>query len=203
MKIGVTQIILGDLSLADMIVSAVIMSAYAGLVFYALFLVVDAIVRIGMRTRSLRSLYMVRRHGDFVHQRIMTVFRLVLEIVWLLVALKLLHLLPIAWEFLKKVLWTKAQFGDVRTSGIDVKELSKLASFCTLTLDARYAIGDNFEDRDFIIELNGDISLRQAGVGVALTLVRHDIGLSAWQVDDGLRGARCTEAIVTVPVPIP
>jgi len=108
--------VLGDLSLADMIVSAVIMSAYAGLVFYALFLVVDAIVRIGMRTRSLRSLYMVRRHGDFVHQRIMTVFRLVLEIVWLLVALKLLHLLPIAWEFLKKVLWTKAQFGDVGIS---------------------------------------------------------------------------------------
>ncbi len=108
--------ILGDLSLADVIVSAVISAAYFALVLYAVFLVIDAVLRIGMGTRIARKLRMVRRHGDLVHLRIMTVLRVGFRILWLAAALHWLQLLPVLVEAGKRVLTAEARFGSIPIS---------------------------------------------------------------------------------------
>jgi len=108
--------VLGDLSLADVIVSAVISAAYFALVLYAIFMVIDAVLRIGMGTRFVRKLRMVRRQGDLVHLRIMTVLRVGFRILWIAAALHWLQLLPVIVETGKRVLTAEARFGSIPIS---------------------------------------------------------------------------------------
>ena len=108
--------IIGDLSLADVIVSAVISAAYFGLVLYSIYLVLDAVLRIGAGTHFARKLRMVRRHADLVHSRIMTVLRIVLRFIWLAAALYWLQILPVIVQALKRVLSAEAHFGSIPIS---------------------------------------------------------------------------------------
>jgi len=108
--------VLGDLSLADMIVSAVISSAYSALVFYAVYLVIEAVLKIGVDTRVARSMRMVRRHGELVTRRIMAVLRFGFKVLWLGASLHWLQLLPLVIETLGRILRAQASFGDISIS---------------------------------------------------------------------------------------
>jgi small-conductance mechanosensitive channel len=108
--------VLGNLSLADMIVSAVISSAYSALVLYALYIVVDAVLRLGIGTRFARKLRMVRRNGELIHQKTMMVLRFGLKVLWLGLALYWLQILPLATELVGRVLNAQARFGDIGVS---------------------------------------------------------------------------------------
>jgi potassium efflux system protein len=108
--------VLGGLSLTDAIVTAVISSAYGALVLYAIYLIIDAVLRIGMDTRIARMLRMVRRHADLIRRRITTVLQLGLGVLWAVLALHLLQILPAVIDILRSVLAAKAHFGDISLS---------------------------------------------------------------------------------------
>jgi small-conductance mechanosensitive channel len=99
-----------------MFVTAVISSAYSALVLYAIYLVIEAVLKIGADTRAARSLRMVRRHSDLINRRIMAVLRLGFKIVWLAASLYWLQLLTPAMEGLRRILSAKANFGDLSIS---------------------------------------------------------------------------------------
>jgi small-conductance mechanosensitive channel len=108
--------VLGNLSLADMIVSAVIASAYSALVLYAIYLVVDAVLRLGIGTRFARTLRMVRRNGDLIRRQFMMVLRFGLKVLWMALALYWLQILPVAVELVGRIVNAKARFGDISIS---------------------------------------------------------------------------------------
>ena len=108
--------IIGDLSLADVVVSAVISAAYFALVLYAIYLVIGGVLRIGMGTSFARKLRMVRRHGDLVHSRFMSVLRTGFRIFWAAAALYWLQLLPVLVETIRGILTARARFGDITVS---------------------------------------------------------------------------------------
>ena len=108
--------VLGNLSLTDMIVSALISSAYSALVLYAIYLVVDAVLRLGIGTRFARTLRMVRRNGELIRRQIMMVLRFGLKVLWLAISLYWLQILPLAMELVGRVLHAQARFGDISIS---------------------------------------------------------------------------------------
>ncbi|MGD8412817.1 MAG: mechanosensitive ion channel, partial [Candidatus Latescibacterota bacterium] len=108
--------ILGNLSLAAMLVTAVIASAYSALVLYAIYLIVDAVLKIGVDTRAARSLRMVRRHGDMIVRRISSVLQFGFKLVWLGAALHWLQVLPFVTEAARHILNADARFGNISVS---------------------------------------------------------------------------------------
>jgi potassium efflux system protein len=116
LAVAIVSSVLGNLSLTDVIVTAVILSAYAGLVFYALYLVINGIVRIGIRTRFCRRLRMVRRHEPLLVRRTMTIVRIVIVIFWVTVPLRHLYIFEPVVEGVRKILTAEARFGEVGLS---------------------------------------------------------------------------------------
>jgi small-conductance mechanosensitive channel len=136
--------VLGNLSLGDVIVSAVITSAYSALVLYAVYLVIEAVFKIGVDTRAARSLRMIRRHGDLVTRRIMTVLRFVFKVLWLGVALYWLQVLPVVIELFGRVLRAQASFGDISVSlgGVLAFAVTVWAAF-SISRFIRFVLGED------------------------------------------------------------
>ncbi|MCK5407801.1 MAG: hypothetical protein KAJ37_10115, partial [Candidatus Krumholzibacteria bacterium] len=85
--------VLGNVSLSDVVVSAVIRSAYFALVLFTFYLIVESVLSIGMGTGAARKIRMVRRHEVLVRERLLTVFRLILVAAWVGWSLHFLRLL--------------------------------------------------------------------------------------------------------------
>lgn len=116
LAIGLVANVLGNVTLAAVILVAVVSSAYLGLALYALFVMFDSVLRIGMGTQLARKLRMVRRHEDLVRRRVLTIARIGFVILWAAYSLQFLQILPIVVGFLRRVLTARAQFGEVGIS---------------------------------------------------------------------------------------
>jgi small-conductance mechanosensitive channel len=112
--------LLGNLSLCEVVVNSVILSAYGGLVLYALYLIVESVVRIGLGTRFVRKLRMVRRHEELIRRRTLAILRIVLVLLWIAGSLNLLQVLPVITGLLRRVLTAQARFGEIGLSLGDV-----------------------------------------------------------------------------------
>lgn len=118
--IGFVANILGNVSLDDVVARAVISSAYSALALYALYLVLESVLRIGLGTRTLRQLRMVRRHEQLVRRRILSVLRILFVVLWLAISLRLLQVLPVLVGALRHVLTAEARFGEIGISLGDI-----------------------------------------------------------------------------------
>lgn len=108
--------VFGNVSLADLIVIAVVLSAFWALILYAFYVVIDKIFKISLRTRAAGKLRIVRWHSDLVHTRFMTLLKIAAAVVWVVVTLKILQIWPPVHSALRTVLTAEARFGDIGLS---------------------------------------------------------------------------------------
>jgi potassium efflux system protein len=108
--------IIGNVSLADVIVIAIVFSSYWALILYAFYLVFDKLLNIGLRTQTAGKLRIVRWHKDMVHSRIMGFLKIVAAISWVYVVLTLLQIWPAASLTVRRILTARANFGDLGVS---------------------------------------------------------------------------------------
>ncbi|MCK4774060.1 MAG: mechanosensitive ion channel, partial [Candidatus Krumholzibacteria bacterium] len=107
---------LGNVSLSDVVVSAVVRSAYLALVLYTFYLIIESVLSIGMGTGAARKIRMVRRHEVLVRERLLTVFRLILVAAWVGWSLQFLRLLDPIVNGVRTVLTAQARFGELGIS---------------------------------------------------------------------------------------
>jgi small-conductance mechanosensitive channel len=108
--------IIGNVSLADLVVIAIVLSALWALILYAFYVVIDKIFKISLRTKAASKLRIVRWHSDLVHTRFMTLLKIAAAVVWISVTLKVLQIWPPVYAALGTVLTAEARFGDIGLS---------------------------------------------------------------------------------------
>jgi potassium efflux system protein len=108
--------VVGNVSFAGTVTRAVYLSAYLGLALYAIYYVVAGVVRLLLRSRFLRHLKMVRRHQQLILERILTLLRIGLFVLWLVSSLKAMQVFEPVFDAIVRVLTAQARFGDVGIS---------------------------------------------------------------------------------------
>jgi small-conductance mechanosensitive channel len=108
--------ILGNASLGDLIVIAIVLSAFWALILYSFYVVIDKILKISLRTKTAAKLRIVRWHTDLVHTRFMTLLKIAAAVLWIVVTLKVLQIWPPVYAALRTVLTAEARFGDIGLS---------------------------------------------------------------------------------------
>lgn len=96
--------ILGFVGLARLTGNAVLKSAYAAVILYAVVRILDGLLIFALRLRPLKLLGMVKNNRAFIQHRLRTLLRWLVFILWLLVSLDLLSLLEPIFRLLGSIL---------------------------------------------------------------------------------------------------
>ena len=112
--------VLGYVSLARLVVGAVLVSAYTALIFFAAVRIVDGLVMFALRVRPLALLAMVRSHRRLIRRRVVRVVRWAATIAWALITLEMLTLRAPIVGAVRGALAAELAVGSIRISLGDV-----------------------------------------------------------------------------------
>ena len=108
--------IVGNVSLAAVVLRAVTLSAYLGLAFYIGYHVLQGVVWAMLRYSFLRHSILVRRHEELLRRRALLLLRLGLVYFWCKNALQILLLWNVVVAGTRRVLAAEAHFGQIAFS---------------------------------------------------------------------------------------
>lgn len=106
----------GFTNLSQIIGTGLLRSAYAALVLYAVYEVFKGLVNFALRVRPLVSLSMVRTQRTVIGMRAIQIVRMVLAIVWLLIALRALSITDVVFGWIGSVLSASFSIGSLTFS---------------------------------------------------------------------------------------
>lgn len=108
--------VLGYVSLARLVGNAILRSAYAALVFYAVVQIVDGLIVFALRFRPLNLLKMVRDYRPLIQRRLRKYLRWLAIGLWALIALELLTLREFVLQSVKAFLTAELSWGSLNIS---------------------------------------------------------------------------------------
>ncbi|HZM15967.1 MAG TPA: mechanosensitive ion channel domain-containing protein [Candidatus Krumholzibacteria bacterium] len=108
--------IVGNVSLAAVVLRAVTLSAYLGLAFYITYHVLQGVVWAMLRHSFLRHSLLVRQHEGLLRRRTLLLLRLALVYIWCKTALQILLLWNVVATGTRRILAAQAHFGEVAFS---------------------------------------------------------------------------------------
>ncbi|MEP7147774.1 MAG: mechanosensitive ion channel domain-containing protein [Acidobacteriota bacterium] len=111
---------LGYLTLAQLLGNAVLRSAYAAIILYAVVRIVDGLIIFALRFRPLRLLGMVRNHRVLIQYRLRRAARWLGSIVWIIVVLDLLAVRTTLFEAIWETLGSELKLGSFTISLTDI-----------------------------------------------------------------------------------
>ncbi len=103
---------LGYLTLAQLLGNAVLRSAYAAIILYAVVRIVDGLIIFALRFRPLSLLGMVRNHRVLIQHRLRRAARWIGSIVWIIVVLELLAVRTTLFETIWETLGSELKIGS-------------------------------------------------------------------------------------------
>jgi len=123
--LGVAAIanIIGYYSISDIVTSALVLSAYVGILFYVLFFIVAAIVWIGLSTVPAQQLNTIRRHEPLIRARLLLLARFFFIFLWLRATLENLQVWSYIRDGVHGAFTAEAKFGDISISLLGVVSL--------------------------------------------------------------------------------
>lgn len=108
--------IIGEVSSALVATSAVITSAYLGLILSVVYFTIESVLWIAFGTAFCRRLRMIERHAEALRRRTLRVARIGITAYWVAASLQMLQLLGLTWGAVKSIVNAQAHFGDVSLS---------------------------------------------------------------------------------------
>jgi potassium efflux system protein len=108
--------IVGFTNLSQIIGSGLLRSAYAALILYAFYEVIKGLVMFALRVRPLTTLSMVRNNRTIIRIRTMQVVRILLVILWLIVALRALSINDLVYGWIGAALDASFTIGSLTFS---------------------------------------------------------------------------------------
>jgi small-conductance mechanosensitive channel len=112
--------VFGYVNLARLIGDAVLRSAYAAVIFYAVVRILDGLVALALKTRRLNRLRMVSEHSPAIQAKARKVIRWVVFALWLLLALDAFTVRRPLFRATRAALTAKLTLGSLNISAGDV-----------------------------------------------------------------------------------
>lgn len=106
----------GFTNLSQIIGTGLLRSAYAALIFYALYEVIKGLVTFALRVRPLSTLSMVRNNRTIIRIRTMQIVRVVLILLWAVVALRALSISDLVYGWIGATLSASFSLGSLTIS---------------------------------------------------------------------------------------
>lgn len=107
---------LGYVSIASLVGSALLGSAYVAIILYAAIRIADGLIMLASRVRPLTLVRMVNRHRPLFRRRIRRVLRWIATLAWVLYTLELLSLRSPVIENIRAVLGARLDVGELHIS---------------------------------------------------------------------------------------
>ena len=141
-------VVIGYVSLAELMGNAALSSAYLAVILYACTLILHGLVIIALRSRPLVLLKMVRRHQPVVIRRLTRAMTWLAAAGWVLGVLASLSVVSAVYEILRRVFAAQLDFGNIHLSLGDVVKfgLTVWGSF-VLSRFLRFVLEEDVYDR--------------------------------------------------------
>ncbi|HEX6279900.1 MAG TPA: mechanosensitive ion channel domain-containing protein, partial [Pyrinomonadaceae bacterium] len=110
----------GFTPLSEILGGGLLRSAYAALIFYALYELIKGIVMFALRVRPLSSLTMVRSKRIVIRMRVMQLVRYGLFIIWLIVVLRAFSVSDLVFGWISSLFAASITLGSLTVSAGDV-----------------------------------------------------------------------------------
>ncbi|UCH85270.1 MAG: mechanosensitive ion channel [Candidatus Latescibacterota bacterium] len=118
--IAIIANLIGDVTLAALLIGVFIMSIYLGILLHGLYLILEGALWVGLSTQFARQFRMVQRHEELVRNRLLVLFRVGFVVLWVIEVLNFLHIIDLVGGAVVAVLTTPARFGEVAISISDI-----------------------------------------------------------------------------------
>ena len=110
----------GYVNLSRLVGNAVLRSAYAAIVLYAVVRIIDGLIVFALRFRPLNMLKMVVNYAPTIQEKAQKFVRFVAALLWISTALEFFTLREIVFEQIKAILTAELNLGSLSISAFDV-----------------------------------------------------------------------------------